>query len=158
MKEDFSKIEKDSNSENIPNMDARKMDIDKLSSMNLDDLMKVRNLGRKQIDAVLSRLDEIELDNTPQKRRPTNMMICPESYLETIKDKPFDQLIEERKTIEHEIEQLEDIVFSKNSVSSETVVSPGPDVKYQMNLEYLAALCKFMKNKYNQEIVFGDDE
>jgi|GEM_PF-2421105 len=158
MKEDFSKTEKDSNSENIPNMDARKMDIDKLSSMNLDDLMKVRNLGRKQIDKILSRLDEIELDNTQQKMSPTSMMICPESYLETIKDKPFDQLIEERKTIEHEIEQLEDIVFSKNSVSSETVVSSGPDVKYQMNLEYLATLCKFMKDKYNQEIVFGDDE
>ncbi len=67
MKEDFSKTEKDSNSENILNMDARKMDIDKLSSMNLDDLMKVRNLGRKQIDAVLSRLDEIGLNNPSNK-------------------------------------------------------------------------------------------
>ncbi len=84
------------------------------------------------------------------------MMICPESYINTIKNKPYEKLIEERKVLELEIEHLENTLFSKNSVSTETVIYPRPDVKYQMNLEYLSELCKFMKNKYNQEIVFGE--
>ncbi len=82
------------------------------------------------------------------------MMVCPASYIEAIKDEPFDKLIEERKSLEREIERLETILFS-GKTGNENSISPGPDVKYQMDLEYLAELCKFMKEKYNQEIVFG---
>ena len=38
------------------------------------------------------------------------------------------------------------------------MVHPGSDVRYQMRLEYLAELGKFMQQKYNWEIVWKDDE
>ena len=36
------------------------------------------------------------------------------------------------------------------------MICPSPDVRYQMYLEYLSGLCLFMRNKYNEEYVWGD--
>ena len=35
-------------------------------------------------------------------------------------------------------------------------ISHGPDVRYQVYLQYLSKLCGFMYEKYNQEYVWGD--
>ena len=51
------------------------------------------------------------------------------------------------------IKHLEKLVFSDDRMSEEWMIHPGPDVQYQMNLEYLAELCNFMSEKYNREIV-----
>ena len=39
---------------------------------------------------------------------------------------------------------------------NEWSIHPQPDVRYQVYLEYLAELCKYMSKKYNKEYVWGD--
>lgn len=46
----------------------------------------------------------------------------------------------------------------KKRESEEWLCKPSPDVMYQMNLDYLSALCKFMSEKYNKEIVWGEED
>lgn len=36
------------------------------------------------------------------------------------------------------------------------MIHPQPDVRYQMYMDYLAALLLIMRNKYNEEYVWGD--
>ena len=78
------------------------------------------------------------------------MMISPESYIEELKDKSFEELFDERSRLIKEIEELEKIVFDKSTDSKEWDMDPGPDVIYQENLEYLAKLCKFLGEKYRE--------
>lgn len=49
-------------------------------------------------------------------------------------------------------------VFDENKDDPAWQIHPGPDVRYQMNLEYLSALCKYIKDKYNNEIIWGVTE
>lgn len=86
------------------------------------------------------------------------MMISPETYVSFHEKDSFDQLIKERKRIIKEIATLEKIVFKDNKSDDAWLIDPGPDVQYQLTLEYLAELCKFMSLKYNREIVWGEDE
>lgn len=84
------------------------------------------------------------------------MMISPESYVEDHKDDTFEQLIEERERLIEEIRDLEDILLGGKPIAEEYMTKPGPDVIYQMDLEYLAALCTFMSGKYNKDFIMGD--
>ena len=84
------------------------------------------------------------------------MMISPAQYIETIKNDSFDELIKKREGLIKTIKKLEKIVFSEEKESEEWQIHPGPDVRYQMNLQYLAELCNFMSEKYNNEIVWGE--
>lgn len=86
------------------------------------------------------------------------MMISPETYVSFHEKDSFDQLIKERKRIIKEIANLEKIVFDDNKLSDAWQIKPGPDVQYQLTLEYLAELCKFMSQKYNREVVQSNDE
>lgn len=85
------------------------------------------------------------------------MMISPESYKEFHKDESIEELIQERKELTDELAKLETIVFDKNHNDSAWHFCPGPDVRYQMTLSYLAQLCELIREKYNAEIVQGDD-
>ena len=85
------------------------------------------------------------------------MMISPEYYISEHTNDTFEQLIEERDQSVNEIHRLEKMLFSDESTSEELLCHPSPDVRYQMKLQYLAALCTFICNKYNQEIVWGED-
>ena len=38
------------------------------------------------------------------------------------------------------------------------MVKPGPDVEYQMYLEYLAELCKRLGEKYNRDFEWDESE
>ena len=78
------------------------------------------------------------------------MMISPESYIEELKEKSFEALIDERSRLIKEIEELEKIVFDKSTDSEEWNMDPGPDVIYQEDLQYLAELCKFLGEKYGE--------
>ena len=84
------------------------------------------------------------------------MMICPESYIEEHKNDTFEQLIEERNELIKEIKHLEGFIFGDIPIPDEEYYHPTPDVRYQMNLEYLSALCKFICEKYNKEVVWGE--
>lgn len=86
------------------------------------------------------------------------MMISPETYVSFHEKDSFDQLIKERKRIIKEIAALEKIVFKDNKSDDAWQIDPDPDVQYQLTLEYLAELCKFMSQKYNREVVWGEDE
>lgn len=83
------------------------------------------------------------------------MMISPETYMELHRNDTFPQLLKEKDTLVEELHRLEKIVFSENHESDEWMVHPDPQVRYQMNLEYLAKLCFFISKKYNKEIVWA---
>lgn len=86
------------------------------------------------------------------------MMFSPETFIKQLKDYTFPQLIAEKDSLIIEIKELEKIVYENDRTDPEWNVDPGPDVRYQMNLEYLAALCKLIKEKYSREIVGEEDE
>ena len=83
------------------------------------------------------------------------MMISPEMYVEEFEDKPFEELIEERRKLEKEIEELETIVFDKEKKSKEWCFSPSPDARYQIELEYLSAFADFMRERFDREYERG---
>ena len=86
------------------------------------------------------------------------MMISPAQYIETIENDSFVDLIKKREELIKSIKILEKIVFSDKKESEEWMMHPGPDVRYQMDLQYLAELCNFMSEKYNNEIVWDGEK
>ena len=72
------------------------------------------------------------------------MMIGPETYLKQIKDKSYEELLEEKRKLIEKINNFE------NSDNIETIffIDPSPEVQYQCNLEYLAKLCTLLAEKY----------
>ena len=86
------------------------------------------------------------------------MMFSPDTFIKQLKDYTFPQLIAEKDSLVIEIKELEKIVYENDRTDPEWNVDPSPDIRYQMNLEYLAALCKLIKEKYNREIVGAEDE
>lgn len=85
------------------------------------------------------------------------MMISSGDYIAMHENDFFEQLIKERKRLVSEINKLEKIVFTDDKTDEAWVIDPGPDVQYQMCLEYLAELCKFMQKKYHKELIWGVD-
>ena len=85
------------------------------------------------------------------------MMIDPQGYIMEHEKDSFAQLIKERESLLEEIKRLEKIVFAGDKSDEAWMIRPDLDTRYQMNLAYLAELCKFMCEKYNREIVWGDE-
>ncbi len=86
------------------------------------------------------------------------MMIGPKAYIMMHEKDSFPQLIKERNKLVAELKRLEKLVFDdKERLDDAWLFKPGPDVHYQMTLEYLAELCLFIEEKYNKEIVHGMD-
>jgi len=71
-------------------------------------------------------------------------MISPNNYYDLQKDKTYEELLIERFELIKSVEAFES---SKNDENIE--VSPSPDVRYQMELQYLAKLCELIAEKYN---------
>ena len=86
------------------------------------------------------------------------MMLSPGFAAEEHKNDSFDQLIAERNSCFLELKELEKIVFDENRIDPEWNVHPGPDVRYQWSLEYMAELCKFMQDKYFREVAHREEE
>ena len=86
------------------------------------------------------------------------MMLSPEFAAEEHKNDTFDQLITERNSCFLELRELEKIVFDENRDSSEWDVYPGPDVRYQWSLEYMAELCKLLQDKYCREVAHREED
>lgn len=85
------------------------------------------------------------------------MMISPDAYITMHKEDSFEELIKERKRLQREITSLEKTLFGENQYDIEGWnIAPSPDVRYQMDLEYLASLCRFLSEKYNKKIVWAD--
>ena len=81
------------------------------------------------------------------------MMDCPEAYIQEQKHKSFQELLEEKSRLIDEIAKLEEIVFFDDEQLDESwTMDPSPNVIYQVYLEYLAALCEFISEKYRKYI------
>lgn len=83
------------------------------------------------------------------------MMISPEMYVEEHRNDSFEELIETRDDLVEELKSLEKIAFDKEQKGNAWDICPGPDVQYQMTLEYLAKLCMVLHEKYNDECICG---
>ena len=84
------------------------------------------------------------------------MMISPQAYVDEFKNEPFEKLIKERERLYKDIEKIEKDAFDSERKSDAWNICPGPDVQYQMHLEYLAELCNFIAEKYRTEVVWGE--
>ena len=83
------------------------------------------------------------------------MMISSQSYIDEFRQESFEALIKERERLYTEIKKLEKDAYDPDKSSDAWNICPGPDVQYQMHLEYLAELCNFIAEKYRTEIVWG---
>ena len=83
------------------------------------------------------------------------MMISPNHYVETLKDKTYPELIRERDRLIRFMRKFEKDEMAGDRSDPAWRICPGPDVQYQMHLDYLAALCGMMREKYNEEYVWG---
>ena len=86
------------------------------------------------------------------------MMLSPGFAVEEHKNDTFEQLITERDSCFLELKELEKVVFDEERVNPEWNMHPGPDVRYQWTLEYMAELCKVMQDKYCREVVYKEEE
>ena len=82
------------------------------------------------------------------------MMISPQSYVDDLKEKIYEELIKEKDKLIKEIER-----FENNKIAdSEIYMDPSPEVVYQCNLLYLSELCKLVHDKFNKKLWEGEDE
>ena len=75
------------------------------------------------------------------------MMISPDSYISEFKDKPYDKLLVERDKLIRSIKKFEK-EYGKEDDSDFVIMSPSPDVVYQMELEYLGKLAVLISEKF----------
>ncbi|MBS4912598.1 MAG: hypothetical protein KHZ77_00330 [Veillonella sp.] len=103
------------------------------------------------------------------------MMIAPIDYIDEHKNDTLEELIAARSELEQEIAELEKELLgigvedrAWDDLSDEEkarlekeweegliIKDPGPEVEYQCKLMYLAALCDFIREKYNREVIWG---
>ena len=84
------------------------------------------------------------------------MMISPSGYISRFEDAEYDVLIEERSRLIEYLVQYEKNEKAGDRTSEDWMKHPGPDVRYQMYLDYLSELCQLMREKYNEDYVWGD--
>lgn len=79
------------------------------------------------------------------------MMISPGVYAEQLKDKSYRELLQERDELLAYIRTFEENGKKGDRTGKEWQRMPSPDVQYQMDLEYLAAVCLVLAEKYREE-------
>ena len=83
------------------------------------------------------------------------MMISPENYVSRLKNAPYTELMRERDELLESVQQYEGKEMIGDRSDEGWLQYPSPEVIYQMKLEYLAALCSMMHERYNREYVWG---
>ncbi len=83
------------------------------------------------------------------------MMISPESYIKEFEDAGYRRLIQERNHLVNFIKKFEKDEMAGDRSGFDWRISPSPEVRYQLYLEYLSKLCLLMRDKYNQDYVNG---
>lgn len=84
------------------------------------------------------------------------MMICPDSYMEMLKDKPYKDLIKCRDNLIRDVQRFERDEIKGDRSDPSWRMHPRPDVVYQVKLQYLSRLCAYMQEKYNAEYIWGE--
>ena len=85
------------------------------------------------------------------------MMLSPNTYAEEHENDSFEELIEERSRLIEEMNELEKIAYDVERKDPAWGMHPGPDVQYQMTLEYLSQICDLLKEKYRRVIVWKEE-
>ena len=85
------------------------------------------------------------------------MMISPQEYVKRLQGVSYKDLITERRSLLEKINQFERDERTGKRRARDIYVSPSPSVRYQNDLQRLAALCAYMQEKYNTEFVWGGD-
>ena len=83
------------------------------------------------------------------------MMISPDYFAEERKNLSYPELIRERDELISFMQDFEKKEMAGDRSDPEWRYHPSPVVRYQMHLEYLTELCRLMKEKYNEEYVWG---
>ncbi len=78
------------------------------------------------------------------------------SFVEEYKNAEYLELIVVRDKLIAYIHEYEKKDLEGDRSGKEWMSNPGPDVIYQVYLEYLGELCALMKNRYNADYVWGD--
>ena len=86
------------------------------------------------------------------------MMLSPNYYAEEHENDSFEEMINERKRLIEELGELEKIAYDEERTDSAWGIHPGPDVQYQMTLEYLSQICILLKEKYNRVIIWKEEK
>ena len=84
------------------------------------------------------------------------MLISPYIFIKRLKDANYNTLIKERDKLIDYIVTFEKNEKAGDRSGDEWNSNPNPDVVYQVYLDYLAELCKMMKEIYCEEFVWGD--
>ncbi len=83
------------------------------------------------------------------------MMISPETYIDNLTDYSYEDLMKERDELIRSIHDFEEREKAGDWTEAEQMITPSPEVRYQLNLDYLARLCAYMSEKFNDEYVWG---
>lgn len=83
------------------------------------------------------------------------MLIDPMMYADELKDVSYEELIIKRDELIRSVMRFEQMEKAGDRSGPEWQNVPGPDVRYQANLEYLSAICSLMKERYNTEYIWG---
>ena len=85
------------------------------------------------------------------------MMISPGAFIAQYSRCSYAELIDIRNELMKEIFDFEAQEKSGIRNVEDWMISPGPDVRYQMNMDYLSELLKLMGEKYNEDVTFVDE-
>ena len=86
------------------------------------------------------------------------MMISPETYVAELENESLPKLIKERDSLIREVRRIEKSLFSPDRETNKPAIDPSPEVVYQMDLEYLSALCELIKNRFSASMNAQYDE
>lgn len=81
------------------------------------------------------------------------MMISPNGFVNEHQDDSYEDLIKLRGELIAQLEKYE----SEDHNNSNIANFPSPEVKYMMNLQYLARLCNLIAKKYNSDFAMGEE-
>lgn len=82
------------------------------------------------------------------------MMVSPNAFANEHQDDSYEELVNLREELLIEINKYE---ASDKSASANIACFPTPEVRYMMNLQYVARLCNMIAKKYNSTFAMGEE-
>lgn len=82
------------------------------------------------------------------------MMISPNNFANEHQDDSYEELIELRDELVGQLKKYEEADHSNSNPAN----FPSPEVKYMMNLQYVARLCNMIAKKYNSDFAMGEEK
>ena len=83
-------------------------------------------------------------------------MISPQTFRTGLQKDTYKDLIKKRDELMRSIKRFEKAEASGERMGEERDIDPSPEVRYQVNLEYLSEVCSLMSEKYNEDYVWGE--